>query len=83
MTKTNKNTKGHKNNKSKRHKGGESNNNYYNSIGSVDSVDESMKKVLGEFGFQNTSKSNQSGWAIGGIIGVGAVISILYFTLKK
>jgi len=86
MTKTSKHTKGHKNNKSKKsnkYKGGESNNNYYNSIGSVDSVDESMKKVLGEFGFQNTSKSNQSGWAVGGILGVGAVISILYFTLKK
>ncbi len=42
-----------------------------------------MQNVLGKFGFQNTSENNQSGWAIGGIVGVGAVISILYFTLKK
>ena len=85
MTKTSKNTKGHKNNKnkrSKRYKGGA---NYYNSVGDSDrdSVDDKMQNVLGKFGFQNTSESNQSGWAVGGILGVGAIISILYFTLKK
>jgi hypothetical protein len=42
-----------------------------------------MQNVLVKFGIENTSKSNQSGWAITGIVGVGAVISILYFTLKK
>ena len=85
MTKTSKNTKGHKNNnsrRSKRYKGGA---NYYTPVGDPDrdSVDDKMQNVLEKFGFQNTSDNNQTGWAVGGIVGIGAVISILYFTLKK
>ena len=76
MTKTNKNTKGHKN-KSKRK--------YYTPFGDSDrdSVDDKMQNVLAKFGIENTPNNNQTGWAVGGIVGIGAVISILYFTLKK
>ena len=84
MTKTNKHTKGHKNKskRNKRYKGGAD---YYTPVGDPDrdSVDDKMQNVLAKFGFQNTSDNNQTGWAVGGIVGVGAVISILYFTLKK
>ena len=84
MTKTNKNIKGHKN-KSKRNKKLKGGANYYTSVGDSerDSVDDKMQNVLAKFGIENTSDNNQTGWAVGGILGVGAVISILYFTLKK
>lgn len=85
MTKTNKHTKGHKNNKSKRTKRYKGGANYYTPFGDSDrdSVDDKMQNVLAKFGIENTSDNNQTGWAVGGILGVGAVISILYFTLKK
>jgi trimethylamine:corrinoid methyltransferase-like protein len=85
MTKTNKHTKGHKNNKSKRSKRYKGGANYYNPVGDADrdSVDDKMQNVLAKFGIENTSDNSQTGWAVGGILGVGAVISILYFTLKK
>ena len=59
--------------------------NYYTPVGDPDrdSVDDKMQNVLAKFGIENTSDNNQTGWAVGGILGVGAVISILYFTLKK
>jgi hypothetical protein len=84
MTKTNKNIKGHKN-KSKRNKKLKGGANYYTPVGDSerDSVDDKMQNVLAKFGIENTSDNNQTGWAVGGILGVGAVISILYFTLKK
>jgi|688.fasta_scaffold675863_2 hypothetical protein len=85
MTKTSKNTKGHKNNKSKRSKRYKGGANYYTPVGDPDrdSVDDKMQNVLAKFGIENTSDNNQTGWAVGGIVGIGAVISILYFTLKK
>ena len=84
MTKTNKNTKGHKN-KSKRNKKYKGGVNYYTAVGDPDrdSVDDKMQSVLAKFGIENTPDNNQTGWVVGGIVGVGAVISILYFTLKK
>ena len=85
MTKTSKNTKGHKNNKSKRSKRYKGGAEYYTPFGDSDrdSVDDKMQNVLAKFGIENTPNNNQTGWAVGGIVGIGAVISILYFTLKK